>query len=267
MPRKILPYLRLAAAAAQRITLRVTGWPVRARHAEMSVIVSPDDDPGRPSRQLVTLALAAAQNALEVDLSGLKDRSPAAGRYINEYPGEHYRLLAGLVRLLSPRRVVEIGTYTGLSALAMLHELPADGRITTFDLWPWQKSLETRPFAARGHEPSALRAEDFSDGRLVQALGDLSKPDIFRRHESLLSEADLIFLDGPKDGSFESMFLQLLQPLPRSKPCLLVLDDIRILTMIRGWREIPLAKLDATSLGHWTGTGLAWLPASNRDGQ
>jgi predicted O-methyltransferase YrrM len=240
--------------------MRKIGWPLRARHVELTVIASADDDPGQPSRELIDIALQAARYSLEIDLSDLMHRSPAAARYLNVYPGEHYRLLAGLVKHRQPLRVVEIGTYTGLSALAMLHELPRDGLVTTFDLWPWERSLFTRPFAGLGHEPTALRAEDFADGRLVQELGDLSDPPTFRRYAGLLSEADLIFSDGPKDGSFEPTFLHLVQDLPRTKPCLVVMDDIRVWTMLRDWRRITLDKLDVTSFGHFTGTGFVWLP-------
>jgi hypothetical protein len=35
-----------------------------------------------------------------------------------------------------------------------------------------------------------------------------------------------------------------------------VFDDIRVLPMLQLWRDLPFPKLDATSLGHWSGTGL-----------
>ena len=40
------------------------------------------------------------------------------------------------------------------------------------------------------------------------------------------------------------------------KGCYIVLDDIRVWTMIKTWREITLPKLDITSFGHWSGTGI-----------
>ena len=36
--------------------------------------------------------------------------------FLNVFPGEHYRLLAGLILELQPELVFEIGTYTGMSA-------------------------------------------------------------------------------------------------------------------------------------------------------
>jgi hypothetical protein len=40
-------------------------------------------------------------------------------------------------------------------------------------------------------------------------------------------------------------------------PPILVLDDVRLWTMLKFWRELALPKLDFTSFGHWSGTGLA----------
>jgi hypothetical protein len=38
---------------------------------------------------------------------------------------------------------------------------------------------------------------------------------------------------------------------------LLVLDDIRLLPMVTLWEDLRLRKLDLTSFGHWSGTGIA----------
>ena len=40
------------------------------------------------------------------------------------------------------------------------------------------------------------------------------------------------------------------------KNTLLVFDDIRLWNMLEIWREIRHPKIDLTSLGHYTGTGL-----------
>jgi caffeoyl-CoA O-methyltransferase len=44
------------------------------------------------------------------------------------------RLLAMLVAISGARRVIEIGTFTGYSAISMAEALPADGHITTLEL-------------------------------------------------------------------------------------------------------------------------------------
>ena len=43
------------------------------------------------------------------------------------------RLLAVLSKLTSPKRILEIGTYTGYSALCLAEGLQADGQIDTID--------------------------------------------------------------------------------------------------------------------------------------
>ncbi|QKT04002.1 class I SAM-dependent methyltransferase [Ectothiorhodospiraceae bacterium 2226] len=58
-------------------------------------------------------------------------RDPMADMQIAPEQGQ---FLALLVRLLSARRVLEIGTFTGYSALWMALALPGEGRVVTCDL-------------------------------------------------------------------------------------------------------------------------------------
>jgi len=68
-------------------------------------------------------------------------------------------------------------------------------------------------------------------------------------------------VDGPKDGFFERQFLKHLSEIDTAAHKLLVFDDIRTWNMLAIWREISFPKLDLTSFGHWTGTGLVdWKP-------
>ena len=226
--------------------------PVRARHAELSLIASLDDSPGAPTPVLVELALAAARRAMSLDLSDLEGRSAWARTFVNFYPGEHYRLLAALVERIAPRVVLDIGTYTGVSALAMSKTLPEDGRLVTYDIVPWRDLTDT-----------ALRSTDFDDGRIAQRIGDLAEPTFFQQNVGTLKEASLIFLDGPKDGMFEPTFISRLIALPRANACVLVVDDIRLWKMLGVWRAISQPKFDATSIGHWSGTGICLLPPSS----
>src|SRR5437016_622550 len=100
------------------------------------MIASVDDDVA-PSPRLLELGLAAAAAAREIDLSALSRRLERPPYWPDVWPGEHYRLLAGLVATTVASTVVEIGTATGLSALALLHSLGPDGRVVTFDVVPW----------------------------------------------------------------------------------------------------------------------------------
>ena len=72
----------------------------------------------------------------------------------------------------------------------------------------------------------------------------------------MFRSAELIFIDGPKDGVFERRLLSNFESLGVRKNTLLVLDDIRLWNMLQIWREIRHQKIDLTSLGHYTGTGL-----------
>jgi predicted O-methyltransferase YrrM len=218
--------------------------PVQARHVELSAIVSADDDPSKPSDRLLDIALQAAGRARSISMSGVVDRMAQPPYYPNVWPGEHYKLLAGLVSVCQPRVVVEIGTSTGLSALAMREALPTGARLVTFDLLRWDKFPDT-----------CLRDEDFANGTLTQVIGDVSDPSVMRQHVALFQSADIIFADGPKDGQFERVLLNQLAGIDLPKKPLLVLDDIRVWNMLAIWRGIRRPKLDITSFGHWSGTG------------
>lgn len=55
------------------------------------------------------------------------------------------RLLKMLVRMIRPRRILEIGTYSGYSALCMAEGLEPDGRLYTFEINDEQEDF-TRPW-------------------------------------------------------------------------------------------------------------------------
>ncbi len=170
----------------------------------------------------------------------------AAPPYYPEiWPGEHYKLLAGLVAAQQPRRVVEIGTAQGWSALALQSSLPPGSELVTFDIVPWTEMGNT-----------AFRASDFEAGKLRQMLGDLSDKAFFAQCADLLSGCELLFVDAPKDGVFEQKLLENLSTIQLPPDALVVFDDVRLWNMLRIWREIKRPKLDLTSFGHWTGTGL-----------
>ena len=72
----------------------------------------------------------------------------------------------------------------------------------------------------------------------------------------------MIFVDGPKDGETEASFLEQLAHLPFRQNPVIVFDDIRLMKMVHLWRGIQHPKMDLTSFGHWSGTGLVdWQPS------
>jgi predicted O-methyltransferase YrrM len=216
-----------------------------ARHAEISAVSSLDDDPARPSDRLLDIAELAIKAAREVSMEPVSSRITSGQRWPDIWPGEHYKLLAALVAVTDAKRVVEIGTHQGLSALALMQTLPAGGSLATFDIMPFRE--------VPGY---VLRDDDFADGRLTQFIADITTDAGFAEHRELLRDADLIFVDAAKDGHQERVFLQRFEDVGFTNMPLIVFDDIRVYNMLRIWREIRRPKLDVTSFGHWSGTGL-----------
>jgi caffeoyl-CoA O-methyltransferase len=92
------------------------------------------------------------------------------------------RLLTALVAMLRPRSVLEIGTFTGYSALSMAEALPADGRIVTCDISEEHLAIARRHIAA---SPYAGLIE-FRSGPALETIATLPGP------------FDLVFIDADK---------------------------------------------------------------------
>ncbi len=71
------------------------------------------------------------------------------------------RLLSMLSHLLRPRRVLEIGTFTGYAALCLAEGLAPDGVLHTIELNPERESRIRRYVTAAG----------LDDGRVVLHIG------------------------------------------------------------------------------------------------
>ena len=216
---------------------------VTARHAELSVISSVDDLHPGSNGFLIELLLDAARAATLIDLSPLAGRcqTPEDRLFVETWPGEHYRLLPALAKTLDATSVVEVGTYLGQGTLALA--LGAE-KVITYDIAAWTAFPST-----------VLLDSDFETG-IEQRIGDLSDPEYFDSQLDTLMAADLIFVDGPKDGTFERIFGTRLYEAIAGTGKVVIWDDIRLLSMVDIWRKFDVYKLDATSFGHWSGTGL-----------
>jgi caffeoyl-CoA O-methyltransferase len=94
------------------------------------------------------------------------------------------RLLEMLVFLARPRLVLEIGTYSGYSALAMAQALPAGGRIVTCEL-----DGERADFAQRHIDGAGLADRiEIRRGPALDTVNGLDGP------------FDLVFVDADKTG-------------------------------------------------------------------
>lgn len=74
-------------------------------------------------------------------------RLPNAGMQIAPEQGQ---FMALLIKIASAHKVLEIGTYTGYSALAMAMALPPDGEIVACDLSPEWTAVAARYWAEAG---------------------------------------------------------------------------------------------------------------------
>lgn len=192
----------------------------------------------RPRRSAVARGLAGASTLR-------RHRHHSLPQHLEVWPGEHYKLLIALIALLAPKTVIEIGTAAGMSSLAMKLALPEDGRIVTFDVFPWQE-----------YPRAVLREDDFADGRLEQRADDLSVPAGWQKNAELLRSAEFIFVDAKHDGVQERNFLRGFDEVGLDSGPIVMFDDIRLWMMLSFWQEIERPKLDLTSFGHWSGTGL-----------
>ena len=219
---------------------------LNCRHVEFSLLSAVDDDSyARGSDRLFDLAINSIIKAREIDLSSISARMKSPPYFPDVWPGEHYRLFAAMVDYLQPKQIIEIGTAEGLSALSMLSKLPQQSELVSFDIIPWNE-----------YSNCYLKNSDFETHNFRQIISDLSNQNEFVKYQSLLQSADILFVDAPKDGIFESTFLNQLAGIEFSSLPLVILDDIRLLNMVKLWREIKRPKLDLTSFGHWSGTGL-----------
>jgi caffeoyl-CoA O-methyltransferase len=94
------------------------------------------------------------------------------------------RFLEMLVWASGARRVLEIGTYSGYSALAMAAALPDDGELITCDVWEEANEIARR-YAAESPHGSKV------DFRLGPALETI---------ETLQGPFDLVFIDADKEN-------------------------------------------------------------------
>jgi len=212
----------------------------KTRHFEPSLIYAPDQFGANDfliDLMSKAISLAWSQEITTVN-PDLKD-----GLYCNIFPGEHYRLLKAITKILDPQVIVEVGTYTGMGSRALMQG-QGKGSVYTFDIVPWNAF------------DSHLVQKDFDDQKVVQKLADLSNEAEFDKNIDLLNKAQIIFVDAPKDGQFEYQFLDLLKKLQAKEHKLLILDDIRFVNMTNLWISIQSPKLDVSSFGHWSGTGL-----------
>jgi len=104
------------------------------RHPIESACWSVDDDPAAQSFADWDYLLKAVGTAANC-------RIDCDNPFVNAFPGDHYRVLAGLIynldRSQGPLKLVDIGTHLGTSARTMLDFSDEKDKVITFDVTDW----------------------------------------------------------------------------------------------------------------------------------
>jgi caffeoyl-CoA O-methyltransferase len=133
-----------------------------------------------------------------------EELGPRAGMMVGRQEGA---LLSMLVAITGARRVLEIGTFTGYSALWMAGALPPDGRIVTCDVSERHAEIARAAFAASEHADKI----DFRFGPAIDTIATLDGP------------FDLVFIDADK-SSYAAYYEACLPKL--SERGFLVIDNV-----------------------------------------
>jgi caffeoyl-CoA O-methyltransferase/O-methyltransferase len=119
------------------------------------------------------------------------------------------RFLQMLILIKQPKRILEIGTFIGLSAMYMARVLPQDGQVVTIEKYDHFADIARQNFTRNAlHQKIQLIEGD--------AFEELRRPDLTRKF-------DMVFLDGNKERYHQ--YFELVDPLlvPLG---LLVVDDV-----------------------------------------
>jgi predicted O-methyltransferase YrrM len=144
--------------------------------------------------------IATRETPLQKRLREETAKLPGAGMQIGADLGALLRLL---IELMGARRTIEIGTFTGYSALAVAMALPPDGRIVCCDINEEWTQIARRYWREAG-------VADRIDLRLAPALDTLK--DLQR--DPGPGSFDFAFVDADKTGydSYYEACLKLLRP-------------------------------------------------------
>lgn len=94
------------------------------------------------------------------------------------------RVLSAISQLIQPRAILEIGTYTGYSAICLSEGLAADGKLTTIDYNPEYKTI---------HEKFLLQSAKANQIEVIYDKATSAIP-------LLEGPFDLVFIDADKEN-------------------------------------------------------------------
>lgn len=134
------------------------------------------------------------------ELAELTQKRPDANMQISADQGSFLHLLA---RLIQAKRIVEVGCFTGYSAICMGSALPTDGKLITMDINP-----ETAKIANSFFDRAGLSDRiELRQGEAIHSLQRLLE-------EFGPNSFDLAFIDADKENytAYYEACLQLIRP-------------------------------------------------------
>lgn len=160
-------------------------------------------------------------------------------KYFNNIPGkEHFRLLAFLSTLFENKKIIDVQTNHGHSALAL----------------SFNDNNEVISFLGNEKKPEYIETREniqFENENLLNESVQENWKDVIR-------DSECIFLDiEPHEGIEEIKFYQYLKNI--NYKGILICDDIWYFKNMRDrfWSQIPdNMRYDLTNYGHWSGTGI-----------
>lgn len=145
-------------------------------------------------------AISVRETTIQKELRSVTDKLPESGWEVSP---EQAQFLALIVEIIGAKRILELGTFTGHSSLAMGAALPKDGLLITCDMEPSYTSIASEFWFRAGiknkikliHGPAIKTLQ-----KLLKDVGD--------------NYFDLVFIDANKKDydRYYELSLRLLRP-------------------------------------------------------
>ena len=137
-------------------------------------------------------------------LKACREETAAMGRIsMMQIAPEQGAFMAMLTRLINGKRYIEVGTFTGYSALSVALAMPADGRVDALDISEEYMTIARKHWAAAGQSQKIT-------GHVAPALKTMDR----LLNEGGANAYDFAFIDADKASydAYYEMMLKLVRP-------------------------------------------------------